>query len=101
MTIHRFSTLNDVFEAAHEIEMEFKEEKVSKYKNSSSNSWSKNKGGAQTSSSWNKGTYVKKTYEKKPFEGNTPKYHQGRKVIMTRPKCLKVSNFISVEDGVI
>jgi len=28
----------------------------------------------QTSSSWNKGADVKKTYEKKPFEGNASKY---------------------------
>ncbi|KAK4708713.1 hypothetical protein R3W88_029638 [Solanum pinnatisectum] len=74
MTIHRFVTLNDVFQAAHKIELEFKEEKVAKYKTSSSNSWSKNKGVVQTSSSWNKGADVKKTYEKKPFKGNTPKY---------------------------
>ncbi|KAH0685504.1 hypothetical protein KY290_016986 [Solanum tuberosum] len=74
MTLHRFATLNDAFEATNEIELEFKEEKVAKYKTSSSNSWSKNKGGAQTSSGWNKGSDVKKPYEKKPFEGNTPKY---------------------------
>ncbi len=48
MTIHKFATLKNVFEAAHEIGMEFKEEKMSKYKNSSSNSWSKDKGGVQT-----------------------------------------------------
>ncbi|KAK4707088.1 hypothetical protein R3W88_033386 [Solanum pinnatisectum] len=75
ITIHRFATLIDIFEAANEIERELKEEKVSKYKGiSSSNSWSKNKGGAQTLSGWNKGKDLKKPYEKKPFKGNTPKY---------------------------
>ncbi|XP_015159875.1 uncharacterized protein [Solanum tuberosum] len=75
MTIHRFATLNDVFEAAHEIELKFKEEKVSKYKTSSSNSWSKKqRGSSNTSSGWNKGSNVKKPYEKNPFEGNTLKY---------------------------
>jgi len=75
MTIHRFGTFNDVFEAAIEIERELKKEKVPKYKGiSSSNSWNKNKGGVQTSLGWNKGKDIKKPYEKKPFEGNTPKY---------------------------
>ncbi|KAH0709361.1 hypothetical protein KY284_010788 [Solanum tuberosum] len=57
MTIHRFATVNEVFEASHEIE-------------------SKNKGGAQASSGWNKDKDLNKPYEKKPFEGNTPKYPQ-------------------------
>lgn len=70
MTIHRFATLNDAFEAYHDIDMEFKEEWMSKYKNSSSNSWSKNKQGVKISSSWSKHVDVKDTYEKKPFEGN-------------------------------
>uniref|UniRef100_M1DQM6 Uncharacterized protein n=1 Tax=Solanum tuberosum TaxID=4113 RepID=M1DQM6_SOLTU len=72
MTLLRFATLNDAFEAAHKIELEFKEEKVSKFETSSSNSWVKNKGGSQTSSGWNKSSDAKKPYEKKPFEGNTP-----------------------------
>jgi len=59
MTIHRFATLNDVFEAAHEIELEYKEEKVAKYnKTSSSNSWSKKKGIVPTSSSCGKGADI-------------------------------------------
>ncbi|KAK4721414.1 hypothetical protein R3W88_011647 [Solanum pinnatisectum] len=74
MTPHRFTTLNDVFEVASEIELEYKEENEAKYKTSSSNSWSKNKVGIQTSSNWSKGTDLKKMYEKKPFKGNTPKY---------------------------
>lgn len=89
MTLHKFATLNDAFEVAHEIELEFKEEKVAKYKTSSPNSWSKNKGGAQTSSGWNKGWDVKKPYEKKPFEGNTPKYPPSDKGITDPTKFPK------------
>jgi len=75
MTIHKFASLNDIFEAANEVERELKEEKVPKYKGiSSSNSWSKNKEGVQTYLGWNKNKDFKKPYEKKPFEGNTPKY---------------------------
>ncbi|XP_015161051.1 uncharacterized protein [Solanum tuberosum] len=75
MTIHKFASLNDIFETTNEVERELKKEKVPKYKGiSSSNSWSKNKGGAQTSSGWNKNKDLKKPYEKKAFEGNTPKY---------------------------
>lgn len=32
MSLHRFATLNDSFEAAHEIELEFKKEKMSEFK---------------------------------------------------------------------
>ncbi|KAH0701770.1 hypothetical protein KY285_016048 [Solanum tuberosum] len=77
-------------EATNDIELEFKEEKVAKYKTSSSNSWSKNKGGAQTSSGWNKGSDVKKPYEKKPFEGTTPKYPPRDKGITDPTKFPKV-----------
>ncbi|KAH0655628.1 hypothetical protein KY285_030510 [Solanum tuberosum] len=64
MTIHKFGSLNNIFEAANVVEQELKEEKVPKYKGiSSSNSWSKTNGGD-----------FKKPYENKPFEGNTPKY---------------------------
>ncbi|KAH0721561.1 hypothetical protein KY284_006591 [Solanum tuberosum] len=52
MTIHKFASLNDIFEAANEVERELKKEKVPKYK----------------------GKDFKKPYEKKPFEGDTPKY---------------------------
>ncbi|KAH0722545.1 hypothetical protein KY290_005201 [Solanum tuberosum] len=52
MTIHKFASLNDIFEAANEVERELKNEKVPKYK----------------------GKDFKKPYEKKPFEGDTPKY---------------------------
>ncbi|KAH0774040.1 hypothetical protein KY290_011177 [Solanum tuberosum] len=75
MTIHRFGTFNDVFEAAIEIERELKKEKVPKYKGiSSSNYGNKNKWGVLTSLGWNKGKDIKKPYEKKPLEGNTLKY---------------------------
>ncbi|XP_015167660.1 uncharacterized protein [Solanum tuberosum] len=84
MTLHRFATLNDAFEAAHDIELEFKKEKVVKYKTSSFNSWSKNKGGAQTSSGWNKGSDVKK-----PFDGNTPRYLPRDKGITDPTKITK------------
>uniref|UniRef100_M1DY81 Gag-pol polyprotein n=1 Tax=Solanum tuberosum TaxID=4113 RepID=M1DY81_SOLTU len=80
MTIHTFAPLNDFFEAAHEIELEYKEEKVAKYnKTSSSNSWSKKKGIVPTSSSCGKGADLKKIYEKKPFKGNTQKYSPRKK----------------------
>ncbi|KAK4709862.1 hypothetical protein R3W88_004375 [Solanum pinnatisectum] len=84
MTLHWFATLNDAFKATHEIELEFKKEKVAKYKSSSSNSWSKNKVGAQTSSGWNKGSNVKK-----PFKGNTPKYSPRDKGITDQTKFPK------------
>ncbi|KAK4707455.1 hypothetical protein R3W88_033002 [Solanum pinnatisectum] len=65
MIIHKFASLNDIFEAANEVERELKDEKVPKYKGiSSSNSLSKNKRGAQTSSGYNKNKDLKKPYEK-------------------------------------
>uniref|UniRef100_M1DPW8 Uncharacterized protein n=1 Tax=Solanum tuberosum TaxID=4113 RepID=M1DPW8_SOLTU len=81
-----------------------KEEKVAKYKTSSTNSWNKNKGGAQTSSGWNKGSDVKKPYEKKPFEVNTPKYplrdkvKKGSKKMVVKKILKKEDEFEDGED---
>ncbi|KAH0665209.1 hypothetical protein KY285_026415 [Solanum tuberosum] len=81
MTIQKFVSLNDNFEAANEVEPELKEEK--------------NKGGAQTSSGWNKNKDLQKPYEKKPFEGNNPKYppregEEGGHLMRECPNCLNV-----------
>ncbi|KAH0644782.1 hypothetical protein KY284_032666 [Solanum tuberosum] len=52
MAIHKFASSNDIFDATNEVERELKKEKVPKYK----------------------GKDFKKPYEKKYFEGNTPRY---------------------------
>ncbi|KAK4707237.1 hypothetical protein R3W88_033209 [Solanum pinnatisectum] len=98
MTTQKFASLNDIFEAANEVEWELKEEKVPKYRGiSSSNTWIKENEGDQTSSGWNKSKDFKKPYENKPFEGNSPKYPRregGNKDPTMFPKAIQCQKCI-------
>lgn len=55
MTLHKFETIDSIFQAALEIEREINERSAYKAKgHQGSSSWTKNKEEAQSSSRWNK-----------------------------------------------
>ncbi|PHU24845.1 hypothetical protein BC332_03177 [Capsicum chinense] len=94
MTIHKFETIEEIFQATLEIERDIKERATYKPKRYSfTNTWSKNKEVDQSPSKWNKNKDYKSN-DKKPIEKTTPKYpvrNKGNKYPTLNPKGFQCS----------